>query len=399
MANTLLTVSQITNEALMVLENNLSFVKGINREYSDEFAKSGFKIGNTLNIRKPPRYIGRSGATMSIEDQTDTSVPLVINNQFGVDVQYGSSEMALSLDMFSDRFIKPAMATIANKIDRDCLSLYKKVPNAVGVPGSTASAFRTYLNAGVKLDNEACPMDGQRYLSVDPLTQAGAVDTLKGLFQSSTDIASQYRKGQIGTAAGFDWAMDQNVWTHVVGSAAANSITVNGASQTGSVLTVAGLVGTLNEGDIITLAGVDAVNPQSRQSTGQLRQFVVTATTTGGTTIPIYPAIIPTGQFQNVTASPANSAVVTVDGAAGAIVKECLAYHPDAFTLACVDLPMPGGQTIAKRVASKKVGLSLRLVQGFDITNDRFPARFDVLYGFAAIRPELACRVRSGATP
>lgn len=394
--NTLLTIGMITNEALRVLKNNLAFTKGVNRQYDDRFAKTGAKIGDTLNIRLPARYVGRSGPTLSVENTVETSTPLVVNQQFGVDVEFGSAEMALSLDEFSRRILQPAMATIANKIDVDGLNLYKQVANSVGVPGDTADTFRTYLDAGVKLDNEGCPMDGQRSVILDPLTQAGVVDSLKGLFQSSSAIESQYKKGRMGVAAGFDWAMDQNVWTHTVGTAADDTITVNGAAQSGGTLTVAGLTGTLNAGDVFTIAGVNAVNPQSRQSTGQLRQFTVTANTTGGTSLTFTPAIVASGQFQNVTNVPANGAAITVNGEAGALVKECLAFHPDAFTLATVDLPIPGGQTIAKRVADKDSGVSLRLIQGYDITNDKFPARFDILYGWKCVRPELACRIRSG---
>jgi len=397
MANTFLTIQMITREALRILENSLSFTKGVSREYDDKFGVSGAKIGDTLNIRKPVRYVGRTGTALSVENLTETSVPLQLSTQFGVDFTFTTKDLALSIDEFSKRFIRPAVATIANKIDSDGLALFSKVYNAVGTPGTAASTLRTYLDAGAKLDNEGTPRDDQRSIVIDPITQAAVVDNLKGLFQSSTQISDQYRRGQMGTAAGFDWAMDQNVRTRTVGSAAADTITVNGASQTGSTLTVSGLTNTLNLGDVFTIAGVYAVNPQNRQSTGELRQFVVTAAVTGGSTISISPAITPTGQFQNVSASPANSAAVTVLGTAGAVAKVGLAYHRDAFTFATADLPLPGGVDMAARVSDKQTGISIRMVRAYDINTDSLPCRLDVLYGWQALYPELACRIESGA--
>lgn len=396
MSNTLLTISMITREALRVLENNLSFTKGVNREYDDQFGRSGAKIGDTLNIRKPVRYIGRTGTALAVENVTETSVPLVLNTQRGVDMNFTSKELALSIDEFSKRIIKPAIASIANAIDADGLALYQSVYNAVGTPGTAPTGLRPFLDAGAKMDNEACPRDDQRSLVIDPYTQASVVDNLKGLFQSSTDISKQYRSGQMGTAAGFDWSMDQNCQSRTVGTAAADTITVNGASQTGAVLTVAGLTGTLNVGDVFTIAGVYAVNPQNRQNTGQLRQFVVTANTTGGTTIPIAPAIVTTGAYQNVTASPASLAPVTVLGVSGTVGKVGLAYHRDAFTFACADLQLPGGVDMAARVSDKQLGMSIRMVRAYDINQDQFPCRLDILYGWKAIYPELACRIESG---
>ena len=204
MSNTFLTIQMITREALRILENSLSFTKGVSREYDDKFGVSGAKIGDTLNIRKPVRYVGRSGTALSVENLTETSVPLQLSTQFGVDFTFTTKDLALSIDDFSKRFIRPAVATIANKIDSDGLALFSKVYNAVGTPGTAASTLRTYLDAGAKLDNEGTPRDDQRSIVIDPLTQAAVVDNLKGLFQSSTQISDQYRRGQMGTAAGFD---------------------------------------------------------------------------------------------------------------------------------------------------------------------------------------------------
>jgi len=401
MANTLLTTSKITNESLMVLENNLTFAKGVTRDYDDQFAVSGAKIGDTINIRKPARYAGRTGATMSIEDHTETSVPLQLDTQFGVDVTFTTKDMTLSLDEFSDRFIKPAMATVANKIDFDGLKLYSAVANAVGTPGTTPTTLKTYLQAGAALDNEAAPRDKQRSCIINPVAQVEIVDALKGLFQSSDKISDQYETGTMGLAGGLKWSMDQNISSHTVGPLGGTPL-VNGASQSGSSLITDGWTASaasrLKKGDVFTIANVFAVNPQTRQSTGSLRQFVVTADVSsdgaGNATIPIFPAITTSGAFQTVSGSPADNAAITILGAANTVSPANLVYHKSAFVLGCADLMLPGGVHKAARASDKQLGMSIRMVQQYDIVNDRMPCRLDVLYGWKAVYPELACRVQ-----
>ena len=401
MANTNLTSSIITNESLAVLENNLTFAKGVNREYDDKFGVAGAKIGTTLNIRKPARYVGRTGAAIGVEDHTETQVALALDTQFGVDVSFTSQELSLSIDEFSDRIIKPAMAAIANKIDRDGLTMaYQSTYNAVGTPGTTPATAAVILAAGAKMDFEAAPRDGQRSLVIDPLANASMVDVLKGLFQSSEKIADQYEQGNMGLAFGYKWSMDQNVVNHTVGPLGGTPL-VNGASQTGASLITDGWTAAaasrLKKGDVFTIANVYAVNPQNRQSTGQLRQFVVTADVSsdgsGNATIGISPSIVTSGAFQNVNAGPADNAAITVLGAASTITPQNIAFHKDAFVLGSADLLLPKGVDMASRSASKKVGLSVRMVRQYAISTDAFPCRFDVLYGYKALYPELACRV------
>lgn len=412
MPNSLLTISMITREALRVLENNLTFTKQVRREYDDSFAVKGAKIGDTLNIRKPARYVGRTGPTLAVEDHTETSVPLVLDTQFGVDVQFTSKEMALSLDDFSERFLAPAMATVANKIDRDGLLQYQNVANAVGTPATPITTLATYLAAGVKMDHEATPRDGNRAIVVGPQGQADMVDALKGLFQSSDEIEKQYRNGTMGRTAGFKWSMDQNVVNHTVGplggaplinTSVATTVPGVAIAQGATTLTVDGFTAAaalrLNKGDVFTIANVFAVNPQNRQNTGQLRQFVVTANVSsaadGSALIPIFPAIASTGAFQTVTALPADNAPLTILGAAGAITPTGIAFHKNAFTLGTADLPLPGGVDMAARVSDNQLGISIRMVRAYDINNDRFPCRLDVLYGWKTLYGELACRLQN----
>jgi hypothetical protein len=407
--NTLLTISMITREAMRILENNLAFTKRVNRQYDDKFAIEGAKIGYVVNARKPVRYTVSTGQALSLQDATETQVPVSLTTQDHVDFQFSSADLKLSIDDFGDRFIQPAVAALANKIDYNGLQLYKQVYNSVSTldasppvsPIATPTQLLVYLMAGVMLDNNAAPQDELRHLVITPKMQAFIVDALKGLFQQATAISQQYSKGQMGTAAGFQWAMDQNCPTHVSGIYT-GAVAVNAtANQTGAALGVT--VGTsygFVAGDIFTIAGVYSVNPQSRQSTGQLQQFTLTAGAAGTTTgtLAISPPIITSGPMQTVSNSPAATAVITFVNAAGATGTSNplgLAFHRDAFTLVTADLPVPKGTDMASRVSDKQLGISLRIVRDYDITTDQFPCRIDVLYGWATLRPELACRVYS----
>ena len=412
MSNNLLTISKITNEALMVLENELTFTNNVTREYDDQFAVTGAKIGNTLNVRRPGRFIGTTGPALNVEDFNETSVPVTLSTQFHVDTQFTTQDLALSLDMFSDRVLKPAVAAIANKMDLDGLTMAKNnVANIVGTAGTPPTGLITYLTAQAYLDSEGAPRDGRRSIVLEPFTSATIVDSLKGLFVPSDVICSQFRKGMMGRdSAGANWYMDQNVVNQQFGSYAANTLSTatdsasfgiaTGWSQFSTITLVASSTSTLNQGDVIQIANVYAVNPQNRSAygSGKLRNFVVTATTAvasgGGTAVTVSPAIITGGQFQNVTVTATSStAVVTPFNKTGTVSPQNLVFHKNFATLATADLELPDGVHFAGRASDKDLGLSIRVVRQYTINNDSIPTRLDVLYGWAPLYPELSCRV------
>jgi P22 coat protein - gene protein 5 len=410
MANNLLTISKITNEALMVLENELTFTSEVDRNYDDQFAVVGGKIGNTVNVRKPGRFIGTTGPALNVEDFNETSVPVTLSTQFHVDTQFTTQDLALSLDMFSDRVLKPAVAAIANKIDRDgTLQAANNTANIVGTAGTPPTGLITYLTAAAYLDSEGAPRDGRRSCIVEPFTSATIVDSLKGLFVPQEAIGEQYRKGLMGRdSAGMNWKMDQNVVAHTFGSfagsatvntsTAAGFLTSGWASSSTITLTLTNGV-SLNQGDTFTIAGVYAVNPQNRQAYGsnKLRNFVVNQAVSGsGGTIQVNvsPAVITAGQFQNVSIpAPASGQAVTFFNQSGTVSPQNIIMHRNAFTLAVADLELPEGVHFAGRASDKEIGLSMRVVRQYTINNDSIPTRLDVLYGWANLYPELACRV------
>ena len=413
MANNLLTISKITNEALMVLENELTFTGEVDRNYDDQFAVVGAKIGATVNVRRPGRFIGTTGPALNVEDFNETSVPVTLSTQFHVDTQFTTQDLALSLDMFSDRVLKPAVAAIANKIDRDGLVMAKNnTANIVGTAGTPPTGLITYLTAGAYLDAEGAPRDGRRSCLVEPFTSATIVDSLKGLFMPAAKISEQYEKGLMGVdSAGMKWKMDQNVVSQTFGSYASATLSTNTATFTGSLtsgwassstitIAAASAAAALNQGDVIQIANVYAVNPQNRQAYGsnKLRNFVVTASVTissgGSASVTVSPAIITAGQFQNVSVtSTSSTAVVTPFNNTGTVSPQNIVMHRNAFTLAVADLELPEGVHFAGRASDKEIGLSMRVVRQYTINNDSIPTRLDVLYGWAPLYPELACRV------
>ena len=413
MANNLLTISKITNEALMVLENELTFTSEVDRNYDDQFAVVGAKIGATVNVRRPGRFIGTTGPALSVEDFNETSVPVTLSTQFHVDTQFTTQDLALSLDAFSDRVLKPAVAAIANKMDRDGLVMAKNATaNIVGTAGTPLTGLITYLTAGAYLDAEGAPRDGRRSCVIEPFTSATIVDSLKGLFNPNPKISKQYEKGMMGTdSSGMNWKMDQNVVNQTFGSyATATSFSCQTATATGflttgwaSTSTIALSVSTatagLKQGDVIQIANVYAVNPQNRQAYGsnKLRNFVVqadvTVATSSTTSVVVSPAVITAGQFQNVSVTSPGASTVTPFNNTGIVSPQNIVMHKNAFCLAVADLELPEGVHFAGRASDKELGLSMRVVRQYTINNDSIPTRLDVLYGWAPLYPELACRV------
>ena len=402
--NTLLTIDQVTLEATRVLHGNLAFLKNVNREYDPQFAKEGAKIGDTLRVRKPPKYTVRTGRVMSAQNSLETSVSLPVSTQKGVDMDFTSAEFTMSIDNFSTRFLKPSMSVLAATLDFDALAMTLNVYNSVGTPGTTPATYLVWGNANAKLDDNLAPRDGDRTAILSPAAMAATVDGLKGLFQAGDAIADQYRSGVMTRAIDLKWAMDQNVRNATMGTRDGTTILITGAVATAATqVAIDYTVGTsasatLTAGEVFTIGSVFAVNDETKQTLTSLKQFVVTATQTAATsqwlTIPISPTIYGSGSgaLQNVSALPADNAVITFYGTTSSTVyPQNLIFHKDAFTFATADLKMPR----QAEMASRKVmdGISMRMWEGADIVNDQFPVRSDVLYGFVTVYPELACRV------
>ena len=394
MANTNLTIDQITNEALMVLHQKANFLGTINRQYDKSFAKSGAKIGDTLRIRLPNQYTVRTGAALNTQDVTETKVDLAVATQKDVDLNFTTEELTMDIDSFSERIIQPAISTLVSNIEADVMNVFKNVWNQSNNVGAAATFAKVLGGSKILTDNLA-PYSG-RCLNLATQDNVDMVDALKGLFNAQDKLSSNYKEGRLaGPFAGFDDIYENTLWpTLTTGTDdGTGDHLVNGANQTGASVTHSSNgTGTFVVGDIITFAGCNSVHPETKSDTGNLKQFVVTAAMSGtATTVSISPSIVTSGATQNCSASPTTTGAITKVGGASAVHNISMSYHKDAFTFATADLIMPKGVDMAARKVMD--GISLRIVRNYDINNDKFPCRIDVLYGYKATRPELACRL------
>ena len=389
--NALLTPSLITKETLVMLENNLVMAAKVNRQFENQFVK----IGNTITIRKPNKFTVTDGPGLQIQNVQEPQTSLTISSQKHVDFQFSSQDLTLTIEEFSERYIRPAASVLANQIDFDILTNYKNVYNQVGTPGTTPNAFSFLANVGQRMDEGAVPQD-DRCLVLGPAAYWSMANALTTLYVRS--VAEPALKGFLAQIANFAIYMDQNIQSQTVGAYSGVPV-VNGAGQTGSSLVTNGwgvsVTGLLKQGDIITLAGVFAVNPQNGQSTAALANFVVTADVNsdsgGNATITISPSITASGAYRTVTGSPANLASISVRGTASTAYAQNVGFVRDAFGFCSVPLEMPDGVDFAAREMYRNI--SMRIVRFWDGINDVFPCRIDVLYGSATYYPELAVRL------
>ncbi len=400
MANSLLTIDMITRKALEIFENNLVLTRNINRQYDDSFAKEGAKIGSTMRIRMPDRALVTDGAALQVQDENEQFTTLSVSNQKHIGVNFTTAEMALSLDDFAERILKPRVSQLAASVDADVANVYKDVYNVVGSAGTTPATSLVLLQGQQKLNEGAVPM-GSRYATVNPAANAGLVEGLKGLFNPADVISRQFKNGMMGEGVlGYDEInMSQSIKVHTYGTRAATGATVTTTVSTQGQSTLA-ITGTgsqvINKGDTFTIANVYAVNPQTRESTGSLQQFVCTAanTASGGsyTSVAISPPLYTADHaLATVNSFPQSGAAIIFDGVASTSAPQNLIYHKDAFSMATADLLLPQGVDMASRQTHN--GISMRIVRDYDINNDRMPCRIDVLYGYGAIRPAAATRL------
>jgi hypothetical protein len=414
LANQLLTRQEITWESLDILENECHVLPSFYRDLDQEFGKKGGKIGDTIFVRKPARAIGRDGQAYQPEGMTDTQVPVVINQQSGVDFEFSSAEKFLSIDDFKNRYLEPYMIALSNKLDFRCANVaMTNTANMVGTPGTTpglsgTDAYLIYRQAGQKLEEEGFPLKQGRTMVITPAMTTGWIDFAKAFFNPDAAIAKQWETGQVSNAMGYKWKVDQNINTQTIGLLGGTPA-VNGAGQTGTSIITNGwsnsINGLLNIGDVLSFAGVYAVNPQNRTSTGSLRQFVVQSTAAsdggGASTINLMPAIVPFGQFQNVTASPASGALISVYGTAAAgqaalsalATPQALLLGKQAFAFVSFPGDVPEGVDMGYEDRSTQLGVSLRFVRIWDGYRDQWVNRFDVYYGISPLYMEGACRV------
>ncbi len=417
MANSYLTIGMITYEMLMVLHNNTVAASKCTRTYDKQFAKTGAKIGNSIQVRKPPRYTVTDGATFVGQDYADEMVPLVIDQHKQVGCEFQNDDLTLSMDDFSGRFLQPALVPLANSVDTFIMADYAQIWNATGTPGTVAATDIPFLDAKNLLFVNSAYIKPDMPMIVTGKSSARLSSGLSGRYNPAQEISELYRKGamggmmkkSMGHALGWNFYEDQNMPVHTTGAWAGATPTVSGADQTGASILTTGWTATVTglgkRGDVVQFAGVYTVNPVTYANTGELQNFTLTADvdSDGSTnaTLPISPSIITSGKNQTVSNAPANGAAITVWGTgtvanvASKASPQNMGWQNEAITLACVDIQLPGANmgVDAVRVSDDDLGLSFTFMRSFDTRAFSQVSRVDIMFGKQYVRPEHVVRV------
>jgi hypothetical protein len=397
MSNSILNIDMITRKSLEILENNLVITRNVNRQYDDSFAVEGAKIGSTLRIRLPDRALVTDGAALQVQDDNEQFTTLTVSSQKHIGINFTSAELTMQLDDFAERVLKPRISQLASTVDADVANAYKLIGNSVGSPGNAPSTALVLLQAQQKLNENAATMS-PRYATVNPAANAALVNGLAGFFNPTDVISRQFKNGMMGEQVlGYEEVnMSQSIKVHTTGTRAATGNTTGAAVTAEGATTLTLTVGsgeTINPGDVFTIADCFAANPQTRESTGSLFQFVALASSTASTTatVTVAPMYSAGNALCTMVSLPATGKALIFVGAAGLSYPQNMVYHRDAIAFATADLLLPQGVDMASRAVHN--GISLRVVRQYDINNDRMPCRVDVLYGYNTIRPQMGCRI------
>lgn len=411
--NVLLTDDVIAKEALRLLKNNLVFAPLVYRNMESTFGK----VGDTISLKKPYRTKTASGRTLVKQPLVDQVVPFKIDKQQHFGVELTVRDRTLSLQQFSERYLKSGIVQIANVVDSSIAVEFKKAFFATGTPGSAVN-IDTFLFGAAQQSMVGVPDDGMRRAVLNMIDGAQISSDIKNKFNEML-VKDVIQKGYMGPIAGYEMYQSQNVPTHTVGDFGGTPLANGATAQTGSSIVTDGWTvsktGLLKAGDIITFAGVYEVNPQTYASTGKLQNFVVTADvnsdSSGNATIPVSPAIndgtlttvdaegttVSLAGYQNVSAPVADGAAITVLGTAKATYRQSFLFHRDAVGLAVIDLELPNSAVVKARVRDEESGLSLSMTGAYDISNQSEVTRIDVVWGAHMIYPELAMRIFGAA--
>jgi len=401
MSNTLLYSQIVAEETLVRLVNNLVAARRVNRSFENQFGV-GKQIGNSIQVRKPVKYTVTQGPGLTVQNVTEQYATLTLTNQPQVGFEFSTQEFTLDIADFKEqmgdyynRYMANAVDKIVSNIDFAVLGNWASINNVVGTYGTVPNAFSFLAQVGQRMDQGAVPQTN-RTLILGPDAYWSLAPAFTTLFVNS--VAEPALKGLVANLAGYEIFQDQNIQFQTVGNYSGTPV-VNGANQTGSSLITNGwtasVTNLLKAGDVITVPGVYAVNPDSLQTTGQLQNFVMTANVnsdaSGNATLPIYPPITITGAYATVTVSPSNGATITVKGNANTAYAQNIAFVPDCIGLATCPMIEPGGVDFVKTVDAD--GVAIRMLRAYDMTNDQMPTRIEALFGTTTFYPEIGCRL------
>lgn len=393
----------ISKMAAGMLADEFQFLKTIDKEPAESFSQvNGYNPGDTINISKPARFTVNNTAdiTSAIQDVIEQKVPLALNNQRNVSINLTSAEIAtdLALKSWANRILKPAISSLAQKIEAECLATsLNTVYQSVGTAGSTVFDTNTMLSARTQLKQSLVP-GTELYALLNSTATQSASNARKGLFNNQAELAKTYKSGAIGAADGFSYLENNLLPTQTIGNDITFTVNTTVSVQGTTSLAITGLTtttGTITAGEVFTVANVYSVHPITKVSTGQLQQFVCTTLATadgsGNATLTVSPAMYTTGSQQNIDSFPQSTATCTPVGAASTAYQQNLTYAPSAFRFASVPLVLPDGVDMASQ--STVNDITVRVIRDYLPLTDKMVMRIDVLYGFTVVRPEWACRV------
>ena len=402
MAQQILNIDMLTKESLMWFENSLEMGSKADRQYEDYYAKSGAKIGDTLRVREPVRMASADGRALSVNTITEKQKTITVATQKHVAWPFNSADMALSLDEYSKRYIQPAAMELASVVDLGGHALYSQVYNHVGTPGTDPNTSTIWMQAKQKLNQYSVPKQAKKHAIYNEGAEVSTVVALQGFFQDQAKIAKQYNTGEMRSALGMDFSMSQNVPKFTNGTATSLG-TLSATKTSGTTLSITGgtAAGTVKAGTVLSVADCNAFNLQTRTNSGKVQQFVVQADVTLGGSgegdLSVLPEIITSGNYQNMTTAGAVSgkAVSLVSGStASAVYSQNWLFAENSIALVTADLPLVSAPKISRMSEN---GLSIRLLQTYDVQSDQEIFRLDILYGWAMMRPEWCCRVAGNA--
>jgi hypothetical protein len=368
---------------LEIFKNNLVFAPRVTRKYEVEIM-SPKKTGGVVNIKKQLYVESEEGSKLKKQTFSDQLIQVEIDRHRHVGLETGIVNKTLTIDDLI-REIKASAVELAHQVENSIADLYVDIPNVTGTAGTTPASFEAFANVNAELSRLAVPIDG-RMLAIDPAAEVKAATFLTG-FNNAAMVDSSVRDMAVGRIGGMTVNMSQNVKYHTAGGG--SSYAVNGSNQgvDGTIIVKTG-TGTLLKGDVITIAGVNSVNPVSREDTGVTRKFVLTADYDGGAgTISVSPSVITSGANQNVSIAVPDSAAITLV----ATHRANIAFTEDTFALAMVQPERPESAKFWSTASED--GFIITLSQDYDIVEYSEIMRFDVLWGVKTLRPDSGIRL------
>lgn len=409
MANTLLNPKVYANVMLKLLKNNLVMGRLVTTQFNDKFKK----VGNTVYVKKPPEFVVREGAVAQVQDVTEHEIPVVLDRQRGIDISFTSLEDTLDVDsLLTNAIMQAEAAQLAQTIDSDLMAMCLEFPNWAGTPGQTVNSATDFFKGPELLDLMAVPQSDRAGV-LSPVDYWALAGTFTGLYAQQSVANDALMRAKIPLLGNVQPYMTQSVINLTCGTRAATAASqVDGANQNVTyaslandykqTLDVKGLTAghTIKAGEVFTIANMYAVNPRTKQSTGNLYQMVVLedaqADGAGLVELTIANPIITSGAYQTVDSAPADGAAISWMGTASTAYRQNAIFHKSAISLVFAKLTDPYTGT-ASYATDPETGISIRYWRTSDGINDTHLHRWDVLYGVKNVDRRLGTRLSGTA--